>query len=158
MKAADQFHVGVVVDDFESALDRLAAQLGLDWCEELRVPTPMRLPSGDTTLTLRFTYSRSVPRLELIEQVPDTLWMPVRGSGLHHLGFWSDDVAADCHVLKGQGLDLEVSGLDPTGGVQWAYLRQPGGPRIELVTRAAHAMLEQWWSTGRNPFGELASP
>ena len=49
-------------------------------------------PSGDVELDLRFAYSATEPRLEIIRSVPGSLWVPAPGSGIHHLGYWSDDV------------------------------------------------------------------
>ena len=46
MKAADQFHVGVVVDDFDAALVDLSDLFGYRWCPSLSVSTPVVLPDG----------------------------------------------------------------------------------------------------------------
>jgi len=56
------------------------------------------LPDGEATLDLVFTYSKTEPRVEVIQSMPGTLWVPAEDSGIHHLGYWSDDVAADAHV------------------------------------------------------------
>ena len=40
-------------------------------------------------------YSRNAPRVEVIQSVPGTLWVPAVGSGIHHIGYWSDDIARD---------------------------------------------------------------
>ena len=58
MKAADQFHVGVVVHDLDAALTELSALFGYEWCPQLAVSTPVVLPEGEATLDLVFTYSR----------------------------------------------------------------------------------------------------
>ena len=56
------------------------------------------------------------------------------GSGIHHLGFWSDDVAGDGTELKAQGYCEEASGLDDDSNVLWSFHRNDeGGARIELV-------------------------
>jgi len=83
--------------------------------------------------------------MEVIQAVAGTLWMPAAGSGIHHLGYWSDDVAADSAALEAQGYALEAAGQ------VWAYHRSPAGPRIELVNRVVQPMLEQYWATGRMP-------
>ena len=104
MKAADQFHVGIVVDDLDAALADLSALFGHEWCPKLSVSTPVVLPDGEATLDLVFTYSRTEPRVEVIQSMPGTLWMPAEGSGIHHLGYWSDDVAADAAASDSSGL------------------------------------------------------
>lgn len=43
LRAEDQFHVGIVVEDFEAALAGLSALFGYQWCDELGGPTEVRL-------------------------------------------------------------------------------------------------------------------
>src|SRR5437879_3809505 len=103
LRAEDQFHVGVVVADFEAALADLSALFGYEWCGEIGGPTQVRLPAGDTVLDLRCAYSKTSPRLEIVRRIPGTLWEPAVGSGIHHIGYWSDDVAADSAELERRG-------------------------------------------------------
>jgi hypothetical protein len=147
VKAGDQFHTGIVVDDLDSTLSSLSALFGYEWCAEIGGPLPVKLPTGDAILDLRFAYSRSVPRLEVIRTVPGSLWEPAAGSGIHHLGYWSDDVAADSAALAGKGYAVEATGVQPDGVPYWAYHRGASGPRIELVSRTVQAGLEQYWAT-----------
>ncbi|MGW4911164.1 VOC family protein [Streptomyces sp. NPDC004270] len=111
----------------------------------------MSLPGGDTVLDLRSTYSMSLPRLELVRSIPGSLWQPVAGSGVHHLGYWSDDVTADSAELARRGYESEAVGRRPDGTPYWAFHRRTTGPRIELVTRALQPVLERYWTTGRRP-------
>ena len=76
MRAEDQFHVGVVVEDFEAALAGLSALFGYQWCDELGGPTQVRLPAGEALLNFRCAYSRTSPRLEIVARIPGTLWEP----------------------------------------------------------------------------------
>jgi hypothetical protein len=152
MKAADQFHLGLVVDDFEETLARLSALFGYEWCDEMGGPTNVTLPDGEIQLPLRFAYSMTVPRLEIIRSVPgNQIWQPAAGSGIHHLGYWSDDVPADSAELTRQGYDIEAAGTGPDGVPYWAYHRGASGPRIELVSRKVQPSLERYWATGKVP-------
>jgi Glyoxalase/Bleomycin resistance protein/Dioxygenase superfamily len=146
MRAADQFHTGIVVDDLDAALEQLSALFGYRWCEEIRVEQPVRLPTGDSTVEFRFRYSRDSPRLEVIQHQPGTLWIPAAGSGIHHLGFWSDDVAADGDALERAGYAFEAAGRGQDGKPSWAYHRSPEGPRIELVNRSLEPLLSMMWA------------
>jgi hypothetical protein len=148
MNAADHFHAGVVVDDFGAALDDLSDLFGHEWCPTMSVSTPVVLPEGEITLDLVFTYSKTTPRVEVIKSVPGTLWTPAPGSGIHHLGYWSDDVAADAARLTARGYAAEATGVRPDGAAVWAYHRSPSGPRIELVSRDIAAGLEGYWASG----------
>src|SRR5829696_2488683 len=148
MQATEQFHVGVVVPDLDAELDRLTALFGYAWSDEVALTTPVRFPSGEEEVEIRFRYSRNAPRLELIQQRPGTLWMPVEGSGLHHLGYWSDDVAADGAGLRDAGYVVEAEGVDDAGTPTWAYFGARSGPRIELVSTTVRPFLEQLYGAG----------
>ena len=69
--------------------------------------------------------------------------------GVHHLGYWSDDLEADLATLEANGLACEVKSYNPDGSgkLLWAYTKGPTGPRIELVSRAMEPFIEYWWST-----------
>jgi Glyoxalase/Bleomycin resistance protein/Dioxygenase superfamily len=145
VKPADQFHVGIVVDDLDAGLDELGALLGHDWGPEVDVEQRVRMPDGAATVRFRFRYSRSTPRLEVIQAQPGTVWAPAAGSGIHHLGWWSDDVIGDGERLEAAGYALEAAGEDEHGTRSWAYHRGPTGPRVELVSRElASAMTALW--------------
>ena len=145
MKAADQFHVGIVVADLDAALSRLTDLFGHEWADEIALPVEVRLPTGTETVQIRFRYSRTTPRLEVIEQRPGTVWTTADGSGIHHLGCWSDDLDADGAALAAQGYTLEAEGVDPAGDPMWSYWGGPDRPRIELVSRALEPMLALLW-------------
>ena len=148
MNGTDQFHVGVVVDDLDAALDDLSDVVGYHWCPTLAVETPVVLPDGDFLLDLRFTYSVTTPRVEVIQSVPGTLWVPAAGSGVHHVGYWSDDVEADGRRLAARGYAEEAKGVRLDGAAVWTYHRSANGPRIELVSREIQGGLEQYWASG----------
>jgi hypothetical protein len=152
VKGEDQFHTGVVVDDFEGTLAMLTELFGYEWCDEMGAEIPVTLPDGVQTLNLRFAYSMTAPRLEIIRPVPGTLWMPAAGSGIHHLGYWSDDVAADAATLERRGFAREAAGEGEDGVPYWTYHRTATGPRIELVSRAMQPTMEQYFTTGKVPY------
>lgn len=144
MKASDQFHAGVVVDNIEAAMADLTMLFGYEWCPTLTVPLPVLFPHEEKTVELTFTYSMSAPRLELVETVPGTLWSPV--AGVHHLGYWSDDLAGDGDLLEAKGYAMEAAGVSPDGSTLWCYHRKANGFRVELVNRGLRSFLEQYWS------------
>ena len=150
MNVADNYHVGIVVDDLDATLAWMTETAGYQWCDEFKGDVPVRTPKGESVVSMRFAYSMNAPRLEIIQQAPGTVWEPTT-SGLHHLGYWSDDVAGDAAALEQQGAAMEVQGLTPDGGLMWSYHKGSIGPRIELVSRAALPLMEQWWATGKMP-------
>jgi hypothetical protein len=147
MNPVDQFHVGIVVADFDASLAHLSELFGYSWCPEIALPTEVTLPSGTTVIDLGFVYSAEAPRVEVIRTIPGTLWTPAEGSGIHHLGYWSDDVAADAAALEARGFAAEAAGNRPDGTPVWAYHRSPTGPRIEIVSRDIQPSLEGYWAS-----------
>ena len=146
MNARDQFHVGIVVPSITSAKKELTELFGYVWGEEVSARTRVEFPSGTSEIDLTLVYSATTPRLELVQRVPDTVWEPAIGSGVHHIGFWSDDVAGDAAKLEAARFEFEASGVDPDGNALWSYHRSSSGPRIELVTRLLEPMLEALWA------------
>jgi hypothetical protein len=48
------------------------------------------------------------PRLELVEQVAGSIWTASNRSNLHHIGFWTIDLAGDSARLAAAGWPLEL--------------------------------------------------
>ena len=144
MADVSYFHVGMVVPRLEPALEELGELLGLEWRPIIDSAVPVHEPGGraDRTLRLRFAYSVAAPYLEVIEAVPDSVWALSEGSNLHHLGFWSDDVASDTDRLEQARCPLEVCMTGPDGQwpVAFSYHRTHG-VRLEAVDRASQTVL-----------------
>lgn len=151
MQAADLFHTGIVVDDLDVARHRLSGLAGYRWGDVIVAPTEVTLADGTNLgIESEFCYSMDVPRLELVRTVPGTPWIPA-SSGLHHLGYWSDDLVADGAALTAAGYVLELRG-GPADGPLFTYHRHPRGERIELLSRGVAPLFEQYWVDGRSPF------
>lgn len=147
MNGIEQFHIGIVVDDLETALEELGSLFGYQWCPVFAVEIPVVLPAGEIKVDLRFVYSKTEPRVEVIQAMPGTPWVPAADSGIHHAGYWSDDIAVDGGRLETSGYAEEARGILPDGATIWAYYRSPRGLRIELVSRQLQAGLEQYWAS-----------
>ncbi len=145
MKAEDLFHMGIVSDDPSATREQLTALLGYEWGPTIGGPTAVTLPSGEVTLEFACSYSISTPRLEVVNTIPGTFWEPVAGSGIHHLGYWSDDVGADTEDLVRGGYVVEAT-RSAGGAPFFAFLRGDNGVRMELVTRSAEPMMQPCWA------------
>jgi hypothetical protein len=141
MKAEAQYHVGIVVPNLKAAQAELTDVFGYVWAQEISASVPVRLGTQSTEVNMCLVYSVSKPHVELVEQIPGTVWEPA-DSGIHHVGFWSDDVASDSAELEAKGYTHEASGIDGSGDPLWSYYRSPTGPRIELVSRAIQPGIE----------------
>jgi catechol 2,3-dioxygenase-like lactoylglutathione lyase family enzyme len=131
---SDQYHVGIVVREVESAAARLSALSGYEWTKPIEYSLAVTTPAGQIELHSRFVYSLQAPHLELIQQVPGTIWI----AGAHHLGYWVDDIGAAATSLEQAGYTQEAR---PSEGplTKFAYYTDPAGIRIEIVDRATFA-------------------
>jgi len=141
--AESYFHVGMVVPALEPALAELGTLLGLTWQPTIEVDVPVHPETcgddrGDGTVHLRFAYSNESPQLEVIEAAPGTPWELSEGSNLHHLGFCTDDLAADSDRFAASGCPMQVCMRSADGQHPVAFSYHRGlGIRFELVERAA---------------------
>jgi hypothetical protein len=130
------YHVGIVVSDVEAARTALTEQLGVTWGPVLHLDAvEYRDGAGvDVMLPTTMCYSVNGPHLELILEVPGSVWVRNEHSNLHHIGFWSNDLVADGSDLSRAGCPLQLCGRsDDDAPVSFAYHRNDLGVRIELV-------------------------
>ena len=149
MKAEDLFHVGIVTHDLEATQTQLPSLARVRVGAGDRCSIEVTLPSGLVTVEVRCAFSITTPRLEVVRSVPGTFWEPAEGSGIHHAGYWSDDVDADAAELASQGYVTEATRSGPDGSLFFAFLRSDTGYRMELVTRAAEPHMQQCWAHHR---------
>ena len=145
MKPGDLYHAGIVVDDFDQALARFSVTHGYRWCEPVAIDQLIITPSGEQTVPMRIVYSVDEPRIEILQTIPGTIWTPA-DSGIHHLGYWSDDVDADVVSLLATGMELEATTPLDDESPLFAYCHAPGRTRIELVNRVMEPMMSEWFS------------
>jgi hypothetical protein len=140
------FHVGYVVPDLPEAMQQLTATAGFRWAPPRLLPTTLR-SNGDTlSAEISLTYSvQGPPHLELIEELPGTIWS-AQHRGFHHLGYWSSRFAEDTERLVADGFVFEAGAVDERGELaRFVYLREPAtGVRIELRDEARRASMERW--------------
>lgn len=146
--AASQYHAGIVSDDPAATMAQLSDLLGYEWGEPLGGTITVAQPDGDITVEMRMWYSTTTPRLEVVQSHPGTVWSRA-DSGVHHFGFWVDDVAAAITALEAGGYTFEAAGKRPDGVPYWAYLASPAGPRLEIVSRELQPMMERYFATGK---------
>ncbi len=130
------YHVGIVVPDLAEAQVQLGRQLGVTWGPVLHLDqVEYRDDSGrDLVLPTTICYSVEPPHLELIQEVPGSVWVCNNYSNLHHIGFWSDDLGADGADLTTSGCPLQLCGrAGDNAPVSFAYHRNDLGVRVEIV-------------------------
>ncbi|MDT5025080.1 MAG: hypothetical protein QOE61_1506 [Micromonosporaceae bacterium] len=134
------YHVGIVVADIEQAQKEVGAALGLTWGTPMTIPVPVQY-GGEVTLR-EFTFVYSVEGPPLVELVAAGSPPWTVSEGVHHVGYWSADLAADIQSLQGNGYTLVAHGVNEAGALfGFVYLRSPSGLLVELVDVAVQAML-----------------
>ena len=137
LRPEDYYHTGIVVADLEAAMARLSALAGYRWITPLTYTLPFRTANGSRELTSTFVYSLQSPHLELIQQVPDSPWTAAPGNSVHHLGYFTDDLAETARMLEADGFTFEATAdISPPDLALFAYYIDAFGTRIEIVDRA----------------------
>jgi hypothetical protein len=138
------YHVGIIVPDIAAARAQFSDQLGVTWGPVLHLDQAdyRDLAGEDLILPTTICYSVEEPRLELIEEVPGSVWVCNEYSNLHHIGFWSDDLPEDSTRLAGAGCPLQLCGRSGDDApVSFAYHRNDLGVRIEIVDSAMRQVM-----------------
>ncbi len=146
------YHTGVRVPDLDAAMAEIGATLGVTWASVVTNPgqqvwTP---EDGLQEVPLRFTYSCEGPQhIELLEGAPGSVWDGRQAPGVHHVGVWVDDVAAETTRLLDAGWSLRAAQAPPDQGYGvFTYVQPPTGMLVELVWSVVAPRFEQWWAGG----------
>lgn len=146
------YHHGVRVPNLDAAMAELGDSLGVTWCEPQQREQQVWLPGvGASTVALRFTYSAGdgPQHIELLEGEPGSIWDGREQPGLHHMGVWSDDVAADTQRMVDLGWAVALGQRGPDEGYgAFTYVVPPSGIIVEFVSSAIRPMFERWFAGG----------
>ncbi|UXA06998.1 VOC family protein [Mycobacterium sp. SMC-2] len=137
LRPEDFYHTGVIVPDLGAAMARLSALAGYRWINPMSYTLPFRTASGVRELTSTIVYSLQSPHLELVQEVPGSPWTAAPGNAVHHLGYFSDNLAESARALEANGFTLEMTADVPGSELGlFAYYTDASGARIEIVDRA----------------------
>jgi catechol 2,3-dioxygenase-like lactoylglutathione lyase family enzyme len=143
LRPDDLYHTGIVVPDLDAAMARLSALAGYRWITPLSYTLPFRTVTGTSEFTSTFVYSLQSPHLELIKEVPGSPWQAAPGNSIHHLGYFTDNLAEAAEALQRNGFTFEAtaavsgaSGASDSDLSLFAYFVDSFGTRIEIVDRA----------------------
>jgi hypothetical protein len=137
LRPEDFYHTGIIVPDLEAAMARLSALAGYQWITPLTYTLPFRTANGTRELTSTFVYSIQSPHVELIAEVPDSPWKAAPDNSVHHLGYFTDNLAEAAQLLEANGFTFEATAdVSPPDLALFAYYIDAFGTRIEIVDRA----------------------
>ncbi|OBH02593.1 bleomycin resistance protein [Mycobacterium sp. E2699] len=136
LQPEDLYHTGIVVPDLDAAMARLTALAGYRWIKPMTYTLPFRTASGVHELTSTVVYSLQSPHVELVQEVPGSPWTAAPGNAVHHLGYFSDNLAESAQALEANGFTLEMTAEVPGSDLAlFAYYTDAFGARIEIVDR-----------------------
>jgi hypothetical protein len=125
------YHVCLVVEDVEHAMDEISSALGFTWGRIQDREIRMESPGEPVQIDMRYVYSLDgPPYFELIERRDGSVFDTV---GLHHIGVWTDDPAAESTRLDGLGCSRETVALTPDGDWAGGLFHTVGCLRVEVV-------------------------
>ncbi len=137
LRPEDFYHTGIVVSDLDAAMARLSALAGYRWITPMSYTLAFRTATGTHELTSTFVYSLQAPHVELIQEVPGSPWTAAPGNAIHHLGYFTDDLAETARTLEDNGFTFEATAdTSPPDLALFAYFVDTVGTRIEIVDRA----------------------
>lgn len=132
---SDLYHVGLVVKDIASAAERLSGAASYRWTKPMETTLPVITPSGAYDIPFSVIYSLEAPHLELVQEVPGTLWTARPGAAAHHFGYWVDDLGDAAVRLEDAGY-RQAARLSGDELSMFAFYTDASGVLIEIVDRA----------------------
>ncbi len=141
LRPEDFYHTGIIVPDLDAAMARLSALAGYRWITPMSYTLPFRTATGTQELTSTFVYSLQAPHVELIKEVPGSPWTAAPGNAIHHLGYFTDNLAEAARMLEDNGFMFEATAATSPPSSKpdlalFAYYVDAFGTRIEIVDRA----------------------
>lgn len=125
-------------------MGRLGEALGLTWTVVAERVRRVTVDGAQIDVPFRLVYShQGPPHVELVEEVPGTIWVGAP-SALHHVGHWSDDVQADSEKLsENEWPRVAWAASDDPRRWRWAYHAHPAGGYLEVVDTSVRTELEE---------------
>ena len=149
------FYTGLLVHDLDQAMDDIGRSHNVTWAAVRDWPMDVWLPDqGYISMDIKLTFSQQGPvRLEIIQGSAGTPVDPAQGVGVHHVGYFVEDPAAETRRLLDEGGTLVMAAASPEDGYgRFSYVRTTSGLLVEPVALASRERFEAWWAGG-----ELAS-
>jgi len=142
---SDIKQVGIVVKDINKAVDYYSS-LGIGPFRTLPsgnapVYTDKKLRGKEAEFTMEIRLAQvGEVELELIQPLEGESiykeFLEEKGEGLHHLGFFVDDIDEEEARLAKQGIKALASGRRPGGGFTYFETDRIGGVIMELIQRS----------------------
>lgn len=123
------WHIGVAVDDLEQGRKEFTDVFGLAWRPtRVRTLTLTDARGAEHEVECHVTFSEGGPfAVELWEAIPGTPLAAPQNGGVHHIGYWVEDMAQEHARLSALGF-----GPHATVGIRPLLNTGPAGTVVEL--------------------------
>ncbi len=121
-------HTGLIVPSLDEALAE-HKKLGVRFASPLIVRRTAHGPDGPIEMDIRACYGMPPSLLEIVQEMPGTIWEAGERGRLHHLGFKTQDFEAESEALSAAGWPRVA-----WGDVGWVYHETPFGYYVELLS------------------------
>ena len=123
------WHIGMAVPDLDAGLAEIGELFGLDWRPVVTRSMTIKDAVGQAyDIDCQVTFSRGGPfAVEVWQAIPGTPLDVPEAGGVHHIGYWVDDPAAEAKRLGALGYPGYA-----TAGTTPLLNRGPAGTLIEL--------------------------
>ena len=164
------YHVGIVTYDLDEAVQRYSQAFGIDnWrsrTNQPAAPTPQPVAHGEPARVpvqkWAYTNYEKFPWIEFLQ--PDisvdsvlTRFLKERGEGVHHLGFFVDDLRLAVQQAEERGVTADFTSFrggengEPVRGIAYLSPKQAKGISMELVSPDLRDILVNFVKTGEWP-------
>lgn len=144
------FHLALAVGDLDEAMSSYQSLAGGTRTEPADLEALVHAPRlSDRPIRIRGRVCWLVgnrPPIEFWQGEPGSPWH-IEGQGInfHHMAYYVDDLDEAAASLIAQGFELEITPYHHGDGILgFAYLRHPGGLRVEIQGSADRPKMEAW--------------
>jgi Glyoxalase/Bleomycin resistance protein/Dioxygenase superfamily len=136
------YHTGIVVRDLAAAMRDFSDATGIRWREAGSMVVPVSHLGEDLDIPFSAVYSLDGPHyLELVQEVPGTVWVCPGDGHVHHLGYWTDDLETTAAELERQEFTRVASSTMGGDRLVFTYHRRGTGPLIEHVSTSIRSLV-----------------
>jgi catechol 2,3-dioxygenase-like lactoylglutathione lyase family enzyme len=154
MFTAPYYHIGIVVRNFDEAVEHYSSVLDVKFTEPTDNVLCIENPQTQQTENIKVvvTYSRSrPPYLELIQASGNGIFSEKNAGQILYFGVWEPNIESRIEKLKQQGIGIDAlirpECDKPATGIITA--RDKMGIRIEYLSASLRLATEAWVLTGR---------
>ncbi|MCW2646811.1 MAG: hypothetical protein JWP07_2920 [Pseudonocardiales bacterium] len=149
----NMFHVGIVVTDIQCAIADMQRIGVLAWTPVGQADSVRRV--GDTSEPISVLWAFSVGPGAHVEIIQPRIAPASMTPGIHHVGYWSSDLARDSELLLAASYVSEFAlGYSSDDAPHIRFFTSVSGPRIELVSESLRPGLEDAWAQARRSHAE----